>query len=144
MYDTILVATDSSEEARAALDHAVELAAFADAVVHVVTVLDTDRSPFSFDVGDVEDLHTAASELVEEIVEAHGVRDVELTGDVRRGKPANTLLDYAREVDADLIVVGQRGDDGVAGAILGSTTDRLARLTDIPLVIVPASERPDQ
>ena len=140
MYETILVATDSSKEARAALDHAIGLAASVDAVVHVVTVLDTSTSSMSFGIGDVEKLNEAATELVEEIVEAHGTRGVDVTGDVRRGKPATVLLDYADEVGADLIVAGQRGEDGVTGAILGSTTDRLARLTDIPLIIVPASD----
>lgn len=138
MYETILVATDHSDEALAALDHAVELGASVGAVVHVVTVVEVSENPTSFDFADVDRLDEAATELVEEIVEAHGTREVEITGDVRRGKPTSALLDYADEVDADVIVVGQRGTSGITGAILGSTTDRLARLTDIPLIIVPA------
>lgn len=57
---------------------------------------------------------------------------------VLRGSPAPTLLEYAGEIDADLVVAGQRGAGGITGALLGSTTDRLARLTDRPLVVVPA------
>lgn len=142
MYDTILVATDGSQQARAALEHALNLAESVDATVYVVTVVEASGSPMRFDASEVEALNDAADDLVEEIVQAYGSRDVEVDGTVRRGKPATAILEYADELDADLILVGQRGEDGITGAILGSTTDRLARLTDIPVTVVP-DERDD-
>jgi hypothetical protein len=35
---------------------------------------------------------------------------------------------------------GQRGAGTVTGTLIGSTTDRLARLTDRPFVVVPATQ----
>ena len=137
MYDSILVATDGSDNAGAALEHALDVAVTADATVYVVTVVDPGSS-MRFGVAEVEEIDDAAREVIDEIVEAYADHDVEIRGDVRRGKPADVLLRYAEEIDADLIVAGQHGDDGLSGAILGSTTDRLTRLTSVPVLVVPA------
>ncbi len=140
MYERIIVATDSSEEARTAVRHAVDLAAAVDATLHVVTVLDVRGNRMQFGIGEVDALNEAASELLDELIAAHADRDVDITGQILRGKPAETILEYAGETDADLVIVGQRGADGLTGTLIGSTTDRLARLTDRPLVVVPADE----
>lgn len=140
MYETILVATDSSDESRAALEHAVSLAADVGATVHVVTVLEVQANPMKFGVGEVDALNEAAEELLEDIIGAHDGRDVDIQGEILRGKPAKTLLEYAEQIDADLVVAGQKGAGGITGTLVGSTTDRLTRLTDRPLVIIPAAD----
>ena len=140
MYDAILAGTDGSEAATKALEHAIELAAAVDATVHVVTVVETTGSPMTFSTEQVDELNRAASELVDEVVAAHDDQDVDIRGDVRRGRAAEALLAYADEADVDLIVVGERGADGVAEAILGSTADRLVQQADRPVTIVPAGE----
>ena len=140
MYETILVASDSSDESRAALEHAVDLAASVDATVHIVTVLEVHSNPMQFGVGEVDALNDAAEDLLRELCAVHDERPVEIKPDVLRGKPAETLLEYAAEIEADLIVVGQQGAGGITGTLIGSTTDRLARLTDRPLTIIPATE----
>lgn len=137
MYDAILAATDGSEQAEAALEHAIALGAATGATVHVVTVVETSDNPMKFGTAEVDELNRAAEEVVEDVVEAYDGQDVELRGDVRRGRPAEALREYAAEVGVDLIVVGERGADGVAGTILGSTADRLARTADVPVTIVP-------
>lgn len=138
MYDTVLVATDGSDEASAAIDHALDLARETGAAVHVVTVVDTTTNPMKFGVVEVTGIDRAATELVDEIVAAYDGNDVDVRGTVRRGQPADVLLEYAAELDADLVVAGQRGAKGLSGAILGSTTDKLARRTTVPLLVVPA------
>jgi nucleotide-binding universal stress UspA family protein len=140
MYDTILVATDSSDESRAALEHAVNLAEAVDAAVHVVTVLEVRKNPMQFGVGEVDALDEAATELVEELLAVHDHRDIELDGQVLRGKPAATLLEHAAEIDAGVIVAGQKGAGGITGTLVGSTTDRLVRLAERPLTIVPTTD----
>lgn len=137
MYDRIIVATDSSDEARAAVAHAVDLATAVDATLHIVAVLDVRGNPMQFGIGEVDALNDAASELLEELIAAHAGRDITIEGQILRGKPAETILEYAEEIDADVVIVGQRGADGLTGTLIGSTTDRLARLTDRPLVVVP-------
>lgn len=56
---------------------------------------------------------------------------------VRVGETAEEILYVADEQNADLIVIGSRGHNG-RPEIFGSVTDRVARLTRRPLLIVPA------
>jgi nucleotide-binding universal stress UspA family protein len=140
MYDTILAAIDSSDESRAALEHAVDLGEAVDASIHVVTVLEVRKNPMRFGVGEVDALDEAATELVEELLAVHDHREVEVNGEVLRGKPATTLLEYADEIDAGVIIAGQKGAGGITGTLVGSTTDRLVRLADRPLTIVPVTD----
>jgi nucleotide-binding universal stress UspA family protein len=135
MYGTILVAFDGSEDAHRTLDHAVELAGTVDATLHVVTVVEPRDNPMKFGVVEVDELNRTEAALVDEIVAAHGVGDVE--GVIRRGDPVEVLLEYTDEVDADLLVVGQDRTDGIEAAVFGRTADRLVRTTDVPLIVVP-------
>jgi len=138
VYETVLVASDGSEQARAALEHALDVAERTAATVHVLTVVDTTSNPMTFGVDEIETIDRAAADLVDEIVAAYDGVDVEVRGDVRRGSPADVVLEYGEEIDADLLVAGQRGD-GLTQTLLGSTTDRLARMTTVPLLVVPAN-----
>ena len=52
------------------------------------------------------------------------------------GEPAPTIVDFARENSCMLIVMGARGLGTVAGVLLGSVTQRVVHLTDLPVVVV--------
>jgi nucleotide-binding universal stress UspA family protein len=54
---------------------------------------------------------------------------------VRHGDPATELLEAAR--DADLLVLGNHGHGGLAGALTGSVAQRCAHHVTCPLVLVP-------
>lgn len=136
MYDVILVPTDGSRAATAALDHAIAVAERFDAAVSLLAVVDPSRNPMAFGVREVAELDRAADRLVAELVAAYDGHDVELHGDVRRGRPTEEVLAYAEAIDADLIVVGRNGTEGTATG-LGRTANRLARSALVPVVIVP-------
>lgn len=57
---------------------------------------------------------------------------------VRRGSPADTILDQAR--DADLIVMGTAGRSGLARVLLGSTTEQVVRRAPCPVLTLRAEE----
>jgi nucleotide-binding universal stress UspA family protein len=139
MYDTIVVGVDGSDEATAALDHAVELAKAVGATVHVLAVIETQANPLKFSVEEVAELDQTATELLEKLVPR--ADQIEIESEIRRGNPTEMLQSYGAEVDADLLVVGQQGAGGIEATVLGSTTDRLARVSDRPITIVPANEQ---
>jgi nucleotide-binding universal stress UspA family protein len=56
---------------------------------------------------------------------------------LRDGAPAAVLLAAAREVDADLIVVGTRGLRGAARLMLGSVSEAVIAEAHRPVAIVP-------
>lgn len=56
---------------------------------------------------------------------------------VADGNPVIALLHVARDVGADLIVVGRRGSGGFPGLLLGSTSHELTAHAHTPVVVVP-------
>lgn len=54
----------------------------------------------------------------------------------RIGNPAQAILDYAREQETDLIVVGRQGHGSV---FYGNVASRVARHADCPVLVVPMS-----
>ena len=65
---------------------------------------------------------------------ASGATDVRTVA--REGNPADEILEAARAVDADLIVVGRRGKNFLARAILGSVAVRVVELARCDVLVV--------
>ncbi|MDQ2052432.1 universal stress protein [Natronolimnohabitans sp. A-GB9] len=136
-FESILVATDGSDAANAALERALDLAERTGATVDVLSVVDTSSNPMRFGVTDVAELHRTTETLVDEIVATVAGREVEIHGAIRRGRPVDVILAYASENELDVIVVGRTGRGSVTEALLGSTADRLIRQASVPVIVVP-------
>jgi nucleotide-binding universal stress UspA family protein len=63
-----------------------------------------------------------------------GVKNVEKT--VMKGDPAEVIINYAKEGDSDMIVIGSRGLGGVKGLMLGSVSSKVCHATDRTCVTV--------
>jgi nucleotide-binding universal stress UspA family protein len=144
MYETILVPTDGSAGSRAALDEAVSLAAAFDATVHSLYVADTSAAqPETGYVDIVESFERIGEETTAEAVERAEAGGVEAVGAVRTGLPHRTILDYAEEVDADLVVMGTHGRTGLERYLLGSVTEKVVRMAEVPVLTVHAPAEDD-
>ncbi|MDQ7820337.1 MAG: universal stress protein [Armatimonadota bacterium] len=55
---------------------------------------------------------------------------------LREGSPRTTILDVAREVGADLIVVGTHGRTGLAHVFFGSVAEHVVRHSPVPVLTV--------
>ena len=142
MYDRILLPTDGSDAAENAASHAIDIASRYDATIHAVYVIDTSLG-VSLNTGEplrskLEQEGDAAISRIEELVTEAGL---EFTGEKREGNPHEAILEATREWDVDLVVMGTHGRTGLDRYLLGSVTERVARLSDVPVVIVP---RPDE
>lgn len=140
--EEILVPTDGSDCANAAVDHAVELAAATGAAVHLVHVVDVPVMG-SNDLAIHDALEAAGRQALEEGRErAHeaGVADVEAT--LMTGRTHEAIQECVEARDVDCVVMGTHGYTGVSRAFLGSITERVVRLVDVPVVAVK-SQPPD-
>jgi nucleotide-binding universal stress UspA family protein len=137
-YDTILLPTDGSTGAEAVVPYARALATAIDATVHVLYVVDVTV----YDPDLVVDLIDGFERLGSRVTAETGARltedDVDVETAVRRGRPARTILDYAAEVDADLVAMGTHGATGLESMLLGSTTERVLRAAERPVLTVHA------
>lgn len=139
MFDTILLPTDGSEHAEAAAKTGLELATVHDAAVHVVCVADIGPLGDLRLPGDAASPKDAmckqAAEYVDSVVDRAEAAGLDVTGTVLEGPPEHELLEYAREIDADLIVIGTRGRGGVHRLAMGSVTDHVIRFGEIPVFV---------
>lgn len=145
MYERVLVATDGSKRAADAVGRAAELArSIGLEELHVVSAchpynlseLDRIRSGLPEEFRDLVDGEIEAEHHVAEaevIVEGYGLRSVPHVGS---GNPADAILEAAKDVDADLIVVGARGLGAVARFLRGSVSTRVAHHAPCDVLIV--------
>ncbi len=133
--ERVVVPVDGSDAAERAAEHALDLAENVGATVDVVyvideTVYDLEDAPRSI-IGLLREGGENAIETVE--LEARD-RGLSVTADVLRGVPATEILGYADGVDADVIVMGTRGRAATSDQLLGSTTARVVRRSDHPVL----------
>jgi nucleotide-binding universal stress UspA family protein len=136
MYETILVPTDGSDQADTAIDHAVSLARKNDATIHLLYVADTNRDSVTTLGGEVVDALEQEGERIIQNATERLDPAVDVVDAVETGDPVATILDYAEVVDADLIVMGTHGRRGLDRYLLGSTTERVVRLSSIPVLTI--------
>lgn len=139
MYDVILVPTDGSEYAQSAAETALELAGSHDAAVHAVCVADTGPVGGLRLPGDADSAENAirdrAREYVSNVADRGEARGLAVTTAVPSGPPGETILAYADDVGADLIVMGTRGRGGLQRMALGSVTDHVIRFGDVQVLV---------
>jgi nucleotide-binding universal stress UspA family protein len=149
MYERILVPTDGSNVAEAAVTRAIDLAEKYGAEVHALYVADTDAIAYSLGTEQVDRIRQgnfagmtelrekaeAATGHVATLAEKHGLDAVERHAG---GQPHDMIADYAEDNDIDLIVMGSHGRSGVRRALLGSVTERTLRSTHVPVLVVDA------
>jgi nucleotide-binding universal stress UspA family protein len=79
---------------------------------------------------------TELGNLAIEISTADITTDVPLKPIIKFGNPSNQILETAEEEEVDLIVMGSHGHGFVAGALLGSVSQRVLHQADCPVLIV--------
>lgn len=136
MIDTVVLATDGSDSVSRAVSVGLDLADRFKAAVHALFVID-DRVLMSAP----DDLR---SEFEESLVD-RGTRAVEgvqfdasdeITTSVRRGQPPIEITRYAKNVEADLVVMGTRGRHGSNRYVIGSVSESVVRTCPIPVLTV--------
>jgi nucleotide-binding universal stress UspA family protein len=146
----ILCPTDFSSDARSALRVANEMALYFDAhltLVHVVQpvmnsvypvdgylVNPVDKEPIPSDI-----IHQAQKSLSEEAND-HISRDVTLSLEVLQGEPADTILKLAERLGIEMIVMAPHGHSRLHTALMGSTAEKIVRLSPCPVITLHAGQ----
>lgn len=142
MYNVIVVGTDGSERAGIAVRHALSLAKLTGARVHAVHVLRPmlGASGAQLDAGAVaitnEDRKQEADRIRAEFLATAADQGVPAVMETFDGEPADALIQTAEAVQADLLVVGNRGMSGVRRFVLGSVPNRVSHRSPCHLLIV--------
>jgi len=138
MFQRILVPTDFSEKSLAALDVAVQLAAY-DAreitLLHVIeTIDDADFEEFS---GFFEKLKERASDNLNKMADTHRDKGIAIGKEIVFGKRVVEIVKYANENNMDLIVLGSHKID-LADSFKGwgTISYRVGILAPCPILMI--------
>jgi len=148
MYSRILVPVDGSATSRTGLDEAIKLARLAGArlkVVHVVDelVLDGGYGPMAISESVIDAMRESGRKVLEDAVSLarKQLADVEseLIETIGR-RAADTIVDVARQWQAELIVMGTHGRRGLRRLVVGSDAEAVLRTSPVPVLMVRAEE----
>jgi nucleotide-binding universal stress UspA family protein len=146
--ERILVATDFGEAAEAALNYGRALARAFGASLTVLHVADNVMmGSFGVEgyVGAYPDfqrnVEESARRQLDLLLSEQDVRDLAATTVLRTSNaPALAIVNYAREADVDLIIVGTHGRGAMAHLLMGSVAERVVRTAPCPVLTVKHPE----
>ncbi len=127
MFETVVVGADGSDTATEAVKQAIALTKLAGGQLHIVSAYRPQQLTAAGSEGRAETL--SSIELAESVLADHTSRaraaGVDVHEHAKRGDPAEAICEVAAEVQADLIVVGNKGMIGMR-RVLGSVPNSVA------------------
>jgi len=144
LFKRIVVGTDGSETAGEAVRQAIDLAKLSEARLDIVSAYEPiprqrlqeeqREAPgdVQYELGPREDVNMTLDAASREAKQG----EVEVNSHAREGDPADAILDVAEEVQADLIVVGNKGMTGARRFLLGSVPNKVSHHAPCSVIIV--------
>lgn len=142
LLQRILVASDFSETSALAVSYAIEMAEKFNAELHVVNVLETPL-PLMVDgiawlpPEIIEAADKCAASRLERTIPAEARQQLAVTLHLCRGAPFLEIIQYARDPQIDLIVMGTHGRRGaIAHVLLGNVAEKVVRKAPCPVLTI--------
>lgn len=156
MYRTIMLAAALqrwdrySAHALAARDVAASLAGSAAKALHVLSVYEYDRMPTSLSglpaevaarlreqqKGEKQHTDALMRQKLGEYTAPLAAQGLEVASILRVGNPRDIVLEVAREIQADLLVIGSHSKRGLLDVMLGGTAQHVARHAPCTVILV--------
>jgi nucleotide-binding universal stress UspA family protein len=137
----VLCPVDFSEQSRQALLWASTIARYRGAALMVLSVIEPLLAEAASVRLDTDLAHDDTEPALRQFVDATLPDSVANASpahiEVTTGNPAEAIQRTARRLKAGLIVMGTHGRGGLRKLLLGSTTERLLRTTEWPVLAVP-------
>lgn len=142
-FKNILLATDGSRYSNAAAAEAIGIAKRFGGALTVLGVvpsesiqpMDIVHSQMHRDLIAEKELKEAEKN-VQALKETAGKEGIKAAGLILGGKPAESIVQIAKEKNADLIVVGSHGKSGMEKLLMGSVTERVIVLSSCAVLVV--------
>lgn len=134
-----LVCVDGSEISERVIQRAVERAKTEGAELVILYVAE-DFCPVGLDEVDCnvvrELIKKEANIVINKAVELAQKLGCQAKGEIREGRPADVIIEYAKEANVDEIFIGSHGRHGAAKVLLGSVSSRVVELAPCPVTVV--------
>lgn len=134
----MVVAYDGSPGSQKALAWAVDLAAKLNS--DVVAVIVVKPPEFSTSIDEVDEWYADGEKRYQPLLAkaiAYGEeRGVALQAEFLKGHPAESIIRYAADRRADLIVMGTRGMGGFKNLVIGSVAQKVVTYSKVPVTVI--------
>ena len=137
--DAIVVGTDGSPGAEAAVQKVIELARGSGATIHIVCAYPGKSTLERVGMTarqETVDLRGVAADLLARDERRFDEAGFKVEKYAREGDPAQTIIDLAGDTGADMIVIGAHGNTGLRRFMLGGVAGKLAHHAPRSLLIV--------
>jgi nucleotide-binding universal stress UspA family protein len=146
MYQNILLAYDGSPDGREALAQARSLASISGSTVHLLAIIDPSENMaivegMSFVLDQQHHERMLAQSVLDAAVKRLRGGGCPVTSDLRYGNPAEQIVLSAREMNADLIVVGHRDQGTLARWLSGSVGESILHHPPCSVLVAIRSEQ---
>ncbi|MBN2326050.1 MAG: universal stress protein [Candidatus Omnitrophica bacterium] len=139
----ILFCTDFSSNAQFAFQFALsEASRFPNCTLHLLHVIPEVEAQFwktyLYEIDGIDE--KAKQDTQDKIAEdylPHIPERISSHVEIRVGKDYQTILEYAREIDCDLIVIGRQGQSNLRKVLFGNVTEKVTRHAECPVLVVP-------
>ncbi|MBI4444978.1 MAG: universal stress protein [Acidobacteria bacterium] len=142
-FERIVVATDFSEGSAAVMGMAETLAGPGSATVFLVHVLEFPMAAAVTGTtqSESEESYRKAVQQMDQFISKQRPPEIEIRKVVLVGTPAEAISEFARQEQAQMIVVGTRGRSGLARVLLGSTAESVLRQAPCHVLVVKSVPR---
>lgn len=142
MFNKILVAIDGSESSIQALDYAAYLANQNKAKLHIISAIEplptlySGGASQSYVIQHIDTMHESYTEIQETHKERLSAKypNLIITTQIDEGRPVSVIKESAK--DADLIVIGHRGQGAILSWVLGSVAKQIVDSCTVPVLVV--------
>lgn len=136
----IIVPVDFSEQSEKALKVAADLANKHNASLFVLHMLELSPAIMAnteyMPPEHIVHLMKLNEKRFGEFLDKPYLKDVDVTPIIKHYKVFSEVNDVAEKHDADLIVMGSHGVDGLEEIFIGSNTERVVRSTEVPVLVI--------
>lgn len=136
-YKNILVAVDGSDQAFEALKEAIEVVKRNNAKLFLITAI--NFSPWSTDAQVMQLLLSESEKSAKDIVTKAKKQiplGIECNATIMHGNPKACIVQFSKENDIDLIVMGATGKGAITRALIGSTTSYVVNHAPCNVLVV--------
>ena len=130
MLKNILYADSGADNARDMLQILLELPALKDSQISVLQVISPKTKEQETDANE------KADEKINFLIEKLGIERERVKSLIEEGEPKTTVLNKAREINADLIIMGSRGLGKLQSFLSNSVSQYVFQLTERPMLLV--------
>lgn len=139
----ILVAVDFSDIANTAVGQAAVIALATNSEITIMYVAPPDPDYIGFksinknERNELADVLQKEHHQLQDIAHRLSSQGIQAKALLVQGEPVDTILQEAKKMGSDLIVMGSHGFSGLTRTLLGSVSEGVLKVTTRPLLIVP-------